>query len=284
MSGVPADFARILEDWQPRPQSVHGDLGVFPAQALAALLGGTLPEEGAELPPLWSEVYLRQPRAMADLGPDGHPCSDALVPPLTERRRMFGGGRVIVTEPLRVGERATRRSSVKDVRTREGRSGWLLLVTEVHDHLVGDQLRVSEQRDIVYRLPGDVAAAPRTPAPADAEGGRVVYRLQPDERMLFSFSALTYNAHRIHYDHRYAVEVEGHRDLLVHGPLLGIGAIEAAIRVAGGQPATVVYRLLHPCFPTSPVEFALMPSEGDRTRVLGVQDGLGIVEASVTWS
>lgn len=283
MSGVPPEFAPILDDWQPEPETVHGDLGLFPAQGLAALLGSDLPEEGAALAPLWSEVYLRQPRAMADLGPDGHPRSDALVPPLAERRRMFGGGRVTVEEPLRIGERSTRRSSVKDVRTREGRSGWLLLATEVHDYLVADHLRVHEERDIVYRLPADVAAAPRTPAPADVEGGRVVYRLEPDERMLFCFSALTYNAHRIHYDHRYAVEVEGHRDLLVHGPLLAIGAVEAATRSTGGSPATVTYRLLHPSFPSSPVEFWLMPAEQDTTRVVGVQDGIATVEASLTW-
>lgn len=284
MSGVPAEFQSVLDDWRPGPETVHGDLGLFPAQALAALLGGPVPAPGSVLAPLWSEVYLRQPRTMAELGPDGHPRSDALVPPLAQRRRMFGGGRITVTEPLRIGEEAIRRSSVKDVRVREGRSGWLLLATEVHEYLVGKRLRVTEERDIVYRLPSDVAAEPRTPPPADLEGCELVYRLEPDERMLFCFSALTYNAHRIHYDHRYAAEVEGHRDLLVHGPLLAIGAIEAAIRVTGGQPATVRYRLLHPCFPSSPVDFALMPPDQDTTRVVGVQDGVAIVEAGLTWS
>lgn len=284
MSEVPAQFQAVIDDWRPGPETVHGELGLFPAQALAALLDSPLPAAGSALAPLWSEVYLRPPRTMDELGPDGHPRADTLVPPLAQRRRMFGGGRVTVTGPLRIGEQATRRSSVKDVRVREGRSGWLLLATEVHEYLVDERARVTEERDIVYRLPSDVAAAPRTPPPAGLEGGQVVYRLEPDERMLFCFSALTYNAHRIHYDHRYAVEVEGHRDLLVHGPLLAIGAIEAAIRVTGGQPATVAYRLLHPCFPTSPVEFALMPAEGDSTRALGVQDGVAIVEASLTWS
>ena len=284
MSEVPPQFQAVLDDWQPGVETVHGELGLFPAQALAALLDSPLPEAGSALTPLWSEVYLRQPRTMDEFGPDGHPRSEVLVPPLAQRRRMFGGGRVTVTEPLRIGEQATRRSSVKDVRVREGRSGWLLLATEVHQYLVDERPRVAEERDIVYRLPTDVAAAPRAPTLADLEGGQVVYRLEPDERMLFCFSALTYNAHRIHYDHRYAVDIEGHRDLLVHGPLLAIGAIEAAIRVTSGEPATVTYRLLHPCFPTSPVEFALMPPAGGSTRVLGVQDGVAIVEASLTWS
>lgn len=284
MSGVPPQFQAVLDDWQPGVETVHGELGLFPAQALAALLNSPLPEAGSALTPLWSEVYLRQPRPMDELGPDGHPRSDVLVPPLAQRRRMFGGGRVTVTEPLRIGEQATRRSSVKDVRVREGRSGWLLLATEVHEYLVGERPRVAEERDIVYRLPTDVAAAPRAPTLADLEGGQVVYRLEPDERMLFCFSALTYNAHRIHYDRRYAVDIEGHRDLLVHGPLLAIGAIEAALRVTSGEPDTVTYRLLHPCFLTSPVEFALMPPAGGSTRVLGVQDGVAIMEASLTWS
>lgn len=286
MSQPPEEFARILESWRPAPETVSDNLGRFPAAALAALLGS--PEPGPEfaLPPLWSEVYLRSPRRIGDLGPDGHPANDHLVPPLAQRRRMFGGGRIEASEPLRVGEQATRRTSISDVRLREGRSGWLLLVTEQHDYLVGDVVRVREQRDIVYRRPEDVAQhrdAPAAPA-AEPVDGVPAYRLEPDERLLFCFSALTFNPHRIHYDHRYAVEVEGHRDLLVHGPLSAIGAVEAGMRASGDQPREVEYRLRHPAYPGTPIEFHLTQEDPAGTRVLGVQEGTAIVEAELRWS
>jgi 3-methylfumaryl-CoA hydratase len=285
VSQPPEEFSRVLTSWRPAPETVADDLGRFPAAALAALLGSAEPGPDFALPPLWSEVYLRTARPVSDLGPDGHPANDRLVPPLEERRRMFGGGRIETAEPLRVGERATRRTSISDVRLREGRSGWLLLVTEKHEYLVGDVVRVREERDIVYRRPQDVSRRPRpTSAPSvDAELGSPVYRLDPDERLLFCFSALTYNAHRIHYDRRYAVDVEGHRDLLVHGPLTVIGAVEAGSRSTGARPRDVDYRLLSPAFPGSPIEFHVA-EEADGTRVLGTQGGVVVVEASMTWT
>ncbi|MGN6576468.1 MAG: FAS1-like dehydratase domain-containing protein [Nocardioides sp.] len=285
MSQPPEEFSRVLASWRPAPETVTDDLVRFPAAALAALLGS--PEPGADfaLPPLWSEVYLRSARPVSALGPDGHPANDRLVPPLTERRRMFGGGRIQTAEPLRVGERATRRTSITDVRLREGRSGWLLLVTEMHEYLVGDVVRVHEERDVVYRRAEDVAQRPRPTSASALEPptGTPAYRLEPDERLLFCFSALTYNAHRIHYDRRYAVDVEGHRDLLVHGPLTVIGAVEAVIRATGGRPRDLDYRLLFPAFPGSPIDFHVGQG-ADEARVLGTQNGVVVVEARMTWA
>jgi 3-methylfumaryl-CoA hydratase len=284
VSQPPDEFARILESWRPAPETVTDDLGRFPATALAALLGSPKPGADFALPPLWSEVYLRSPRRVGDLGPDGHPAGDHLVPPLEQRRRMFGGGRIETGQPLRLGERATRRTSIGDVRLRQGRSGWLLLVTEEHEYLVDDVVRVREVRDIVYRRPQDVAHRPdpSVAAPADPVGSAPAYRLEPDERLLFCFSALTYNAHRIHYDLRYAVEVEGHRDLLVHGPLSVIGAVEAGIRSTGRQPRAVDYRLRHPAFRGSPRDLHAADGGGG-SLVLGGPGGRGGGEAGLSW-
>ncbi|HET8716926.1 MAG TPA: hypothetical protein VFM50_04175 [Nocardioidaceae bacterium] len=288
MSQPPAEFDEVRRSWSPTGEQVTGRLDPWPAQALAALLGTTLPGDGT-LPPLWSEAYLRSARPVSALGEDGHPADGALVPPLPHRRRMFGGGRIVVTAPLRLGETATRTSSVRDVRLRQGRSGWLLLLTELHELRVGDDVRVREERDIVYRRPEDVArpaASGGTPASCGAgvPDDDADFVLHPDERQLFCFSALTYNAHRIHYDRDYTRQVEGHRDLLVHGPLLVIGAIEAArrIRPEASAPITSVdYRLVAPSHPGSPVVFSTAPGNDRTARVVGTQDGVATVEARV---
>lgn len=282
-SAAPPEFAKILDSWHPVPETVQGELGLWPAEALAALLGGQAPELGADLPPLWYEVYLRRPHAVGELGPDGHPFADALVPPLAQRRRMFGGGRITIHQPLRLGETAARKSSVTAIRTRKGRSGWLLLVTELHEFSVDGVDRVSEERDIVYRLAADVSRHREAGSSFQAPAGQRVLTLAVDERLLFCFSALTYNAHRIHYDRRFTIDVEGHPDLLVHGPLLALGAIEAARRVVRRDISSVTYRLVSPCYPTSPVAFHALGTEVAATTVVGAQDGVAKVEAAVTW-
>jgi len=280
---APPEFAKILDSWHPDPETVRGELCLWPAEALAALLGGRAPELGADLPPLWYEVYLRRPHAMVELGPDGHAVADALVPPLADRRRMFGGGRITIHQPLRLGETVGRMSSVKEIRVREGRSGWLLLVTELHEFSVDGVVRVSEDRDIVYRLAADVPRHREASRHSAAPTGQRVLELAMDERMLFCFSALTYNAHRIHYDRRFTVEVEGHPDLLVHGPLLALGAIEAAKRVSDRDISSVTYRLVSPSYPTAPVSFFVDEAEAAVTTVLAKQEGVVKAEATVTW-
>lgn len=295
MSDAPAEFDDVLSSWTPVPERVTGELAAWPAEALAALLGSSLPEDGT-LPPLWYEIYLRSARPVAALGADGHPREAALVPPLAHRRRMFGGGRITVETPLCVGDTVTRTSSVSDLRVRNGRTGWLLLLTELHEFSVDGELRVREERDVVYRRPEDVvrtrdgagrcgpdtagdAASPQT---GPAAGG-TDFALDPDERLLFCFSALTYNPHRIHYDRDYTRQVEGHRDLLVHGPLLAIGAIEAARRVASRAIRSVNYRLVAPSHPGSPVTFPVRHDDGTVT-VTGLQDGQAKVEARIAWT
>lgn len=289
----PPDFAEVDRTWSPAPESVRGELGPWPAQALAALLACPAPAYGEDLPPLWSELYLRTTRASSELAPDGHPVQDALVPPLARRRRMFGGGRVRVREPLRVGDEAERTSSVQSTRVRRGRSGWLLLVTERHVHSVGGTERVSEERDVVYRQPVDASgdqgrdgAGPVAGLPPDPDAvlvGRPAFELLADVPLLFCFSALTYNAHRIHYDRGYAVDVEGYQDLLVHGPLLALGAVEAARRRSSRLIGSLTYRLTAPAHPAEPVHFRVADRDRGSATVTGEQAGRVVVQAQVGW-
>ncbi|MDI9894451.1 MaoC family dehydratase N-terminal domain-containing protein [Rhodococcus sp. IEGM 1381] len=263
-AAAPEAFTRIVDTWTSEPDVRDGVLALWPAAALSGLLGSPAVVHGDELPPLWHEVYLHPVRELEGLGPDGHPVRDALVPGIAGRRRMFGGGRVEVVAPIRIGDSVVRQGKVISTQIKKGRTGWLLLVTEQHELSVDGQVCVVDERDIVYRLPEDVAATkPELPPVLDTETAALV----PDERLLFMFSALTYNAHRIHYDRAYAVDVEGHPDLVVHGPLLALRALEEARRHFGCHAARVSYRLLSPAYCGRGVEFEVTP-HGDRTATI----------------
>jgi len=223
-----------------------------PAQALGALLGVPVPdlEKGEGLPITWHWLYLLDRPAQADLGPDGHPVRGTiLAPPGPGRRRMWAGGNVRSLAPLRCGERATRRARVLATAEKQGRTGRLTFVTVGHQIEQGGQVAVEERQDIVYRDAADGAAP-------DGQIGEPV-PLAQDERdidvspsLLFRFSALTYNAHRIHYDRDYARTVEGYPGLVTHGPLQAIVMAETA-RARGITTApglTFDYRLISPLF------------------------------------
>ena len=229
-----------------------------PAQALAALLDVTVPDVagGEGLPLLWHWVYLLDRPVQADLGLDGHPVRGTVAaPPGPGLRRMWAGGRVRASGTLRCGEPATRHSRVLSAKGKQGRSGPLTFVTVHHQVLQRGSVIVDEQQDVVYRpAPGP----DRQPAPGAAAGpvvppGDGERSIDVSPTLLFRFSALTYNAHRIHYDRGYARDAEGYPGLLVHGPLQALAMAEAA-RAAGCPDSTGAgdlvfdYRLLSPLF------------------------------------
>ena len=203
-----------------------------PAQALGALLDVPVPDlaGGAGLPLLWHWIYLLERPAQADLGPDGHPVRGTIpAPPGPGRRRMWAGGRVRASGPLRCGEPATRRSRVQSVEDKQGRSGPLTFCVVHHQIWQRGRVVIDELQDIVYRAAvspaGQPAAAWEGPEIPPAEGERAI---EVSPTLLFRFSALTYNAHRIHYDRDYARDVEGYPGLLTHGPLQALAMTEAA--------------------------------------------------------
>ena len=208
-----------------------------PARALGALLGLRVPDlaHGEGLPLLWHWVYLLDRPAQADLGPDGHPLRGTIAPfPGPGRRRMWAGGRVGTSGPLRCGEPATKRSRLLSVREKQGRSGPLTFIAVEHQILQRGRVVIDEQQDIVYCE----AVSPTGQASAPSGEGPVVWpadgewAIEVSPTLLFRFSALTYNAHRIHYDRDYARHVEGYPGLLTHGPLQALAMAEAA-RTAG---------------------------------------------------
>jgi 3-methylfumaryl-CoA hydratase len=195
-----------------------------PAEGLAGLLDIDPP--GETLPPLWHWVYLLDRRAQRDLGPDGHPVHGIPEPPAPGLLRMFAGGRIRTHIPLRMGDAATRTARVVDTVTRQGRSGPLTFVTVRNEISQDGAVAVVDEQDLVYRA---VRSAPPRPPTAELTGPGI--RLHADAALLFRFSALTYNAHRIHYDRDYC-HSEGYPGLVVHGPLQALLMAEA-LRRAG---------------------------------------------------
>ena len=209
-----------LRQWIGRERIVQAALSPFPAQALAAALDrAEVPKAGDPLPPAWHWLYfLETPQASAT-GHDGHPKLGGFLPPVPLPRRMWAAARFDIVAPLVLGHTATRKTVIQSVETKTGRTGTLVFVTLNHELSQLGQLCIREEQNLVYReMP--VAAVPLPPgeaAPLNADISRAV---RPDPVLLFRYSALTYNGHRIHYDRPYAIEQEFYPGLVVHGPLL----------------------------------------------------------------
>ncbi len=247
-------LADALRHWRPGTAQLSRRVDPWPAAAFADLIGAVPPrlDPGDPLPPLWHWFYLLDHPAQAEIGADGHPAGGPFLPPIPGRRRMFAGGRWRQDAPIGVGAELSSRSAVADVSVKSGRSGDLVFVTVRHD-LTADGVPVGvEEQDVVYRSE-PAGAEPRvvprpgtgTPEPA----GEWRSELATDPVLLFRFSALTYNGHRIHYDRSYATQAEGYPDLVVHGPLLALLALELPRIHAPDQPVrSFAYRLARPAF------------------------------------
>jgi len=210
-----------LKTWIGRSEVLHDIAQPTPVAALTATLDHPpmALQAGRALPPLWHWLYFLPMARQSEIGPDGHPRRGGFLPPVPLPRRMWAGGRLEFRHPLRVGDEITRVSRIKSVDAKAGRSGTLVFVTVRHEVSNALGLALSEEHDIVYRdapQPGAATPAPQ-PAPDDASFSREIV---PDPVLLFRYSALTFNGHRIHYDRPYVTDVEGYPGLIVHGPLI----------------------------------------------------------------
>lgn len=213
-----------LDQWQSWIGRSEQHVDVVTAAPIAAL-AATLdrddppPKDGDPVPPLWHWLYFLPHYRESEVGADGHAKRGGFLPPIPLPRRMWAGGRLTFIAPLHVGERIERESRIVDVTRKEGRSGPLAFVVVRHTIHGAGGVAVIEEHDIVYRsdaTAGDTSPAPPR-APVDAAWSR---EIDPDPVLLFRYSALTFNSHRIHYDRRYVTQVEGYPGLVVHGPLI----------------------------------------------------------------
>ncbi len=209
-----------LRQWTGRTETREDLISTAIVNAMAATIDrDDVYHAGDALPLMWHWLFFWAVSPASGVGPDGHPKRGGFLPPVALPRRMWAGGRLAFSAPLPVGSAASRVSRIKDVNAKTGSSGRLAFVTVEHEISAGGQLAIREEHDIVYRdnpQPGAAPAAPK-PAPADAQWSRTI---TPDPVLLFRYSALTFNGHRIHYDRSYVTEVEGYPGLIVHGPLI----------------------------------------------------------------
>jgi 3-methylfumaryl-CoA hydratase len=236
-----------------------------PANQLRLALGRPEPEfrEGDLLPPGWLALYFLPRVATSDLRPDGSPRDTGVVPPMPLPRRMFAGERVRSHRPLRMGERVRRETELTDIAVKRGATGTLVFAT-VTSRVLGEDggLALEDERRTVFReevKAGERNQAPRRePAPAEVPWRQ---RVTPDPVLLFRFSALTYNSHRIHYDRAWAMDVEGYPGLVVHGPLTTTLLVDfARDRSPGRAIAGYATQARAPLFDTAPFELRGRPT------------------------
>jgi len=275
---------RHLQQWQGRSETRTDLIAPAPVSGMIATLDrdDAEPGNGDPLPPLWHWLYFLPRDRQSEIGPDGHAKRGGFLPPVPLPRRMWAGGRLQWHQPLRVGDTATRVSTIRSVKHKAGRSGDLVFVTVRHEISSAAGLCLSEEHDIVYRgepRPGDPVPAP-VPAAAAGAWERA---LVPDPVMLFRYSALTFNGHRIHYDRTYVTEVEGYPGLIVHGPLLATLLVDLVRRHAPGRElATFEFRALRPTFDGKALRVCGAPADDRIALWVADSEGMQAMQATAT--
>lgn len=287
----PASLAH-LQSWQGRSETTLDTMTAAPVRALSATLDreDAAPVPGTEIPPLWHWLYFLPHARQSEIGPDGHPRRGGFLPPVPLPRRMWAGGRLRWDvqgdggNPLRVGQEVQRSSTIQSVRHKAGRSGELLFVQVEHQFSNANGLALTEEHDIVYRplaQPGDPAPIPQQPPlHGQATWSRTIV---PDDVLLFRYSALTFNGHRIHYDRRYVTQVEGYPGLIVHGPLIATLLVDLLRRsLPSARLAAFDFKAVRPTFDLHPFSVHGRPREDGKTVALWAQDHEGFLTMQAT--
>ena len=263
-----------LADWVGRSETVEDVATATPYAALSATLDwpAERPAPGTPLPALWHWLYFLPLARQSEIGPDGHPKRGGFLPPVPLPRRMWAGSDFIFHQPLLVGDTLARTSTIVDVKEKSGRTGTLLFVRVRHEIRRNGiaQVALTEHHNIVYReaaRPDDVAPPP-VAAPADFAWKRDIVA---DDVLLFRYSALTFNGHRIHYDRKYVTEVEGYPGLIVHGPLIATLLMDLLRReLPDARVSRFEFKAVRPTFDINPFSVHGQPaSDGKSVRLWG---------------
>jgi 3-methylfumaryl-CoA hydratase len=270
-----------LKDWIGRSETVADVATATPYAALAATLDrpAERPPVGTPLPALWHWLYFLPLHRQSEIGPDGHAKRGGFLPPVSLPRRMWAASQFEFRAPLRIGDALTRVSTIEDVTEKSGRTGPLVFVKVRHEIRRGNEpdAAITEFHDIVFReapKPGDVAP----PAKAAPKGARWEQKWVPDDVLLFRYSALTFNNHRIHYDRRYVTEVEGYPGLVVHGPLIATLLLDLLRhRMPDAELSRYEFRAVRPIFDINPFFVCGEPQSDGRTVRLWTRDHEGFL-------
>ena len=279
-----------LQDWIGRTETIEDVATATPYAALEATLDwpgalpGQRPAPCTPLPALWHWLYFLPIAPQSQIGPDGHPMRGGFLPPVPLPRRMWAGSDFVFHEPLLVGDTLTRTSTIADVREKSGRTGSLVFVKVRHEvrRNGASAVALTEHHNIVYRAapsPHDVAPPPQ-PAPDKSSWER---RIVPDDVLLFRYSALTFNGHRIHYDRKYVTEVEGYPGLIVHGPLIATLLMDLLRRERpDARVSQFEFRAVRPVFDIHPFSVHGEPAADGRSVRLWARDHEGWLTMDAT--
>jgi 3-methylfumaryl-CoA hydratase len=276
--------SNYLRQWLGTVETLTDRITPTPVAALSATLDrdDPAPQSGDPLPPLWHWLYFLPLHKQSELGPDGHPRRGGFLPPVPLPRRMWAGGRLQFHQPLRVDQAVTRLSRIVDVSHKEGRTGSLVFVLVRHEISNENELALTEEHDIVYRdnpRPDDPVPKPQA-APLDHAWERTI---EPDDVLLFRYSALTFNGHRIHYDRRYVTEAEGYPGLVVHGPLIATMLIDLLRRnLPHAAVKAFSFRAVRPTFDIAPFSVCGRLEDDGKTVKLWAKDAEGWLTMDAT--
>ena len=276
-------FNELFPGWRPKVESCTDMISPALVNRLAATLDERTPDyvEGDRLPPLWHWIFAIKPVPHTGLGQDGHPQRGSFLPPVTLPRRLFAAMKVNFLQPLIIGHETGRESEVIDITEKSGASGNLVFVRIRNSFKQRGNLCVVEEQDIVYRDKGAPVALPDVKPFPEPEANTWSHELIVDAGMLFRFSAVTFNSHKIHYDRTYAAAEEGYPALVVHAPLVAMLLLQLVREHTDKEINRFEYRALAPLFDGQPVRLCAA-AEGADTISMQVQrsDGEIAVRAS----
>ncbi|MFM9974657.1 MAG: MaoC family dehydratase N-terminal domain-containing protein [Beijerinckiaceae bacterium] len=279
------DLAHLTQ-WIGRSETREERLSPFPSNALAATLDRNDPpyREGSDLPPLWHWLHFLAISPLSEAGPDGHPARGGFLPPVPLPRRMWAGSRLAFLTPLLIGETCRRRSTVTKVEHKAGKSGDLVFVTVRHEIAGESGPAIEEEHDIVYR--GLATPGATAPAPVDAsENADWSFSVTPDPVLLFRYSALTFNAHRIHYDLDYVTKEEGYPGLIVHGPLIATLLLDGLRRARPEARVTrFSFRAVAPTFHIDPFTVRGQVTAAGHARLWAEKHGALTMDSSAEFA
>lgn len=259
-----------LQQWIGRSEQAEDVITAAPLAGYAAMLDrdDPYPKTGVALPPSAHWLFFLPQARQSEIGADGHPKRGGFLPPVELPRRMWAGSRLQFLKSLHVGDPVQRTSTIQNVSHKRGKSGDLVFCVVRHEISNAAGLALVDEHDIVYRDEPD-AAAPPPPARPAPEGALWSRRIEPDPVLLFRYSALTFNGHRIHYDRSYVTDVEGYPGLIVHGPLIATLLMDLCRRSHPDRRMTrFSFRAVRPLFDTAPFDVMGRPDAAGRTAQL----------------